>query len=84
MGAGGEAVAEGGAIAPHPRQAAKGVHMNNISTTILIAGTIFYVVMMVLWLILPFALFGIKGRLDKIIRLMEQERAERERVEPRL
>jgi len=58
--------------------------MNNISTTILIAGMIFYLVMMILWLILPFALFGIKGRLDRIIELMEQERAEKGRVEPRL
>ncbi len=33
---------------------------------------LFLVVLAVLWICLPFALFGVKGRLDKIIKLREQ------------
>ncbi|MBF6616529.1 MAG: hypothetical protein ITG07_07375 [Candidimonas sp.] len=31
----------------------------------------------ILWIALPFAVFGIKSRLDRIIQLLEQQRSER-------
>ncbi len=33
---------------------------------------IFSIIVGVLWIILPFAVFGIKSRLDKIINLLEE------------
>ncbi len=33
---------------------------------------IFSIIIGVLWIILPFAVFGIKSRLDKIINLLEE------------
>lgn len=34
---------------------------------------IFFVVLAILWICLPFAVFGVKDRLDKIIKLLEQQ-----------
>ncbi|NYT46266.1 hypothetical protein [Pollutimonas thiosulfatoxidans] len=31
----------------------------------------------ILWIALPFAVFGIKSRLDRIIQLLEQQRSEK-------
>lgn len=35
---------------------------------LMLAGMLFLLVLSVLWVILPFAVFGIKNRLDKLIR----------------
>ena len=38
------------------------------------AGIVFVIILLILWTILPFAIFGIKKRLDRIIALMESRR----------
>ncbi len=41
----------------------------DISPAILIPLAILWIVITILWLLLPFAVFGIKGRLDRLIDL---------------
>lgn len=38
------------------------------------AAIIFLIVLTISWIILPFAIFGIKKRLDRIVTLMESRR----------
>ena len=45
--------------------------MNEYSALILFA-SVLAVITLVLWIFLPFAVFGIKDRLDRIIRLLER------------
>lgn len=40
-----------------------------------VVGIVFMIFLVILWIILPFAIFGIKKRLDRIIALMESRRA---------
>lgn len=37
-------------------------------TSLILIGTAFLLFLSILWLILPFAVFGIKNRLDKLIK----------------
>ena len=41
-------------------------------SVVIIIGVIFISIVLALWIILPFAVFGIKARLDRIINMMEE------------
>jgi len=41
---------------------------------LLAAAIVFLIVLTIAWIVLPFAVFGIKKRLDRIIFLMESRR----------
>ncbi|MBX5463717.1 MAG: hypothetical protein IRZ28_21850 [Steroidobacteraceae bacterium] len=56
--------------------------MDLVQPIFLALAVAFGVILVISWICLPFALFGIKGRLDNIIRLMEQERDKKQRVDP--
>ncbi|KCV32203.1 hypothetical protein ACLRAE_19635 [Bordetella bronchiseptica] len=43
---------------------------NTLIQAVVVAGVIF---LLILWICLPFAVFGVKRRLDRIIRLLEQQ-----------
>lgn len=43
---------------------------NTLIQAVVVAGII---LLIILWICLPFAVFGIKRRLDRIIRLLEQQ-----------
>ncbi|MFU1957729.1 hypothetical protein [Bordetella bronchiseptica] len=43
---------------------------NTLIQAVVVAGVI---LLLILWICLPFAVFGVKRRLDRIIRLLEQQ-----------
>ena len=45
---------------------------------------LFLIFIGILWIILPFAVFGIKPRLDKIITLLSEQKKQNEDVNPEL
>ncbi|MGY0708744.1 hypothetical protein [Bordetella bronchiseptica] len=45
---------------------------NTLIQAVVVAGVIF---LLILWICLPFAVFGVKRRLDRIIRLLEQQQS---------
>ncbi len=47
-------------------------------------GTIFLVVLAILWFLLPIAVFGIKSRLDTVIKLLSDIKKQNETVNPEL
>jgi uncharacterized protein YoxC len=50
--------------------------LTGMSNGALIAFILLAVATLVLWVILPFAVFGIKGRLDKMLKVLEDIRDE--------
>jgi len=51
---------------------------NTLIQAVVVAGVI---LLLILWICLPFAVFGVKRRLDRIIRLLEQQQVA-QRTEP--
>ena len=45
---------------------------NTLIQAVVVAGVI---LLLILWICLPFAVFGVKRRLDRIIRLLEQQQS---------
>ncbi|MGZ9981526.1 hypothetical protein ACXXCT_08660 [Bordetella bronchiseptica] len=45
---------------------------NTLIQAVVVAGAI---LLLILWICLPFAVFGVKRRLDRIIRLLEQQQS---------
>ena len=58
--------------------------MAELSGGVFLAGVLFLLILLVLWVVLPFAVFGIKRRLDVVIALSRSSNNSLKRIEAAL